>query len=823
MYLEFITLLPVTEVYPELVETLKSHNMALLQAPPGAGKSTWLPLQLIRDGHFKHIIMLEPRRLAARNIANYLAACQNEKLGQSIGLRIRQEKHISAETRLEIVTEGMLTRLLQNDPELTGIDCIIFDEFHERSIAADTALAFALESQATLREDLKILLMSATLDADKIQAKFDCPVITSAGRSFPIDEIYQPLKDEKRWLDELPALIKKAMHEQTGSCLVFLPGQREINIIAQRLAGLAADIQICPLYGDQSKAVQQAAIAPAKGGQRKIVLATNVAETSLTIEGIRIVVDSGRKRAAKFNLNTGVTELKTLNISMSSAIQRAGRAGRLEPGVVYRLGSKEAFKRREKHDVADMLCTDISALLLECKQWGADINELDLLDCPSSAQQQQAMGLLQMLEAVDKAQKITVLGRKLLSFGTDIRWAHMLIKAQQLESTHRGITQLSIYLLALLDSRVKKEAELCTALQNQTKNPHPLFKQQLKYLFKRLNMQDGGPLQIAYLPILIALAYPDRIAKRRGQGYLLANGAGVDSREDYWLQDDYIAIAELGGAKGSYIFSATPIYIEPLKAALPHLFKRQTVCEFDEAQGRFIHEERELLSAIIVESKPVNKPIDDHIRTSAWLVLIQKRGFSIFDAYSNNVSGRDNNAFIQLLIRMSLAHELFPDQYPAIGESSLLTSLNIWLAPFLNGIKNLQQLKKLDLLKPLKNVFDWQRQTAMKEILPEKITVPSGAVIPITYQLQGPAKLSVRMQQVYGLSTTPQLAKGKLPLLMDLLSPAHRSLQLTQDLSGFWQGSYKDIQKEMKGRYPRHFWPDNPESAKATDKIKRKM
>jgi len=430
-------LLPITDVYPDVVSTLKNHPMVLLQAPPGAGKSTWLPLQLIRDNHFQHIIMLEPRRLAARNIASFLAQQQKEDLGQSIGLRIRQEKRVSQHTRLEIVTEGMLTRMLQQDPELSGVDCLIFDEFHERSIAADAALAFALETQAALRDDLKILLMSATLDTDTIVKQFDCPVITSKGRSYAIDEIYYPVKDDKRWLDSIPTVINNAMTEQSGSCLVFLPGRREIMRVAQQLNRLFSDannnathIRICPLYGDQTKAEQQAAIAPAKKGERKLVLATNVAETSLTIEGIRIVVDSGKKRAAKFNLNTGVTELKTVNISQSSAIQRAGRAGRIEAGAVYRLGSKESFNRKEAHDLPDILSSDISALLLETKQWGANINELTLLDKPSAAQQQQGHDLLFMLQAIDEQQRITPLGKKLLQLGTDIRWAHMLIKAQ---------------------------------------------------------------------------------------------------------------------------------------------------------------------------------------------------------------------------------------------------------------------------------------------------------------------------------------------------------------------------------------------------------
>ncbi|MFL0809133.1 MAG: ATP-dependent helicase HrpB [Agarilytica sp.] len=816
-------MLPVAEVYPRVVEALKDHKITLLQAPPGAGKSTWLPLQLVLDGHFQHIIMLEPRRIAARNIASYLAKCQSENLGESIGLRIRQEKYIGKNTKLEIVTEGMLTRMLQNDAELTGVDCIIFDEFHERSIAADTALAFAIETQTVLRDDLKILLMSATLDADRICQKFNCPVITSEGRSYPIEEIYAPVKNETRWLDEIPSVIKRAMDEQPGSCLVFLPGQKEINRVAQSLSGLDENVKICPLYGDQAKEVQHNAIAPAITGERKVVLATNVAETSLTIEGIRIVIDCGRKRTAKFNLNTGVTELKTVNVSVASAIQRAGRAGRIEPGVVYRLGSKETFKRREAHDTPEILCSDISALLLETKKWGAHINDLELLDTPSSAQQNQALDLLSMLEAIDNNGKITPLGIQVLELGTDIRWAHMLVKAKLLEPKLSGIEALSIYLVALLESRTNREPELITALQSQIRSSHPAFAHQLKFWLKRLNKTPSKSLNVSYLPLLLALAYPDRIAKKRGEGYLLSNGAGVDCRNDYWQNDTFIAIAELGGKNGTHIFSATAVDVNPLRNYLPYLFKNTNVCEFNEKTSRFIHENRVTVGAIVVESKPIHTGIDDSVRVSAWIDLIHNKGFSVFDAYTNNPAERDRNPFIQLLIRMTLACQYFPEEYPEIGEQHLLASLEHWISPYLQGVKNIDQLKKLNIVEPLKNCFDWNEMQQLDTLFPHHIKVPSGSNIPITYQYTGPAKLSVRMQEVYGLSSSPTLAKGKLPLLIDLLSPAHRSLQLTQDLEGFWKGSYGDIQKEMKGRYPRHFWPDNPETAIATSKTKKKM
>ena len=807
-------MLPVEDIYTQLVTQLKTHPMALLQAPPGAGKSTWLPLQLMRDGHFQRIVMLEPRRLAARNIASYLARCQNESVGQSVGLRIKQETKVSANTRLEIVTEGMLTRMLQNDPELTGIDLLIFDEFHERSLAADTALAFALESQAALRDDLTILLMSATLDGQRYQQFFNCPIIESNGRSFPIDEVYIPLKDESRWLEQVPTIITQAVNEQAGSVLVFLPGQREINRVQQALNELPADCQVFTLFGEQDKATQQAAIAPAKNGIRKIVLTTNVAETSLTIEGIRIVVDSGKRRVASFNLKTGVTELTTQSISRSSAVQRAGRAGRIEPGVVYRLGSKQTFERRNSHDAPEIVSTDISQLLLEAKCWGAELSDLSLLDPPAQQQIQQATKLLQMLEALDSKEKLTALGTQMLGFGTDIRLAHMLIKAQQLESSMPGIYGLAAYLVALLESRISHAADLNLALHSQHARPHPLFKQQLNYWLKRLKLSPVNDLKTGYLALLVAFAFPDRLAKKRGNGYLLANGAGAELSEEFWHNDDYLAIASMGGHKGGRVFAGVAFTPAEIESELGHLFYQQTRCEFDEKAGRFIHQDEVKLGAITLTSQPSKHALDKSERAKAWLYMFKKHGFSIFNEQVESE---------QLLIRMCLASKLLPEQFPAITEQSLIDNADSWLGVYLEDIKTLEQLKKYNYFEALQNCFDWQQQSALKALLPLRLTVPSGSNIRIEYQLDGPAKLSVRMQEVYGMTSTPLLAQGKLALLMELLSPARRPLQLTQDLAGFWQTSYRDVQKEMKGRYPKHFWPDSPATSVATSKVKSKM
>lgn len=807
-------MLPVQDIYQQLVTTLQSDPITLLQAPPGAGKSTWLPLQLMRDGHFKHIVMLEPRRLAARNIANYLAQCQNETLGQSVGLRIRQETKVSVNTRLEIVTEGMLTRMLQNDPELSGVDLLIFDEFHERSIAADTALAFALESQAALRDDLTILLMSATLDSERYQQFFDCSIISSHGRSFPIDEIYIPIKDESRWLDAMASIIKQALVEQTGSALVFLPGQYEINRVQQALSDLPANCHVVTLFGEQDKASQQAAIAPAAKGTRKVVLTTNVAETSLTIEGIRIVVDSGKRRAASFNLKTGVTELTTQSISRSSAIQRAGRAGRIEPGVVYRLGSKQTFERRNSHDAPEILSADISQLLLEAKFWGAELTDLSLLDSPTAQQIEQATKLLQMLEALDNNNKLTPLGTRMLSFGADIRLAHMLIKAQQLEPQMPGIYTLAAYLIALLESRISHAADLSLALHSQHARPHPVFKQQLKFWLKRLKLTEVRELQTTYLALLVAFAFPDRLAKKRGNGYLLANGAGAELNNEHWHNEDYLAIASMGGQKGSRIFAAVAFTPAEIEDELTHLFTAQTRCEFDEKTGRFIHQDEVKLGAITVTSQPSKHPLDKSERAKAWLALFQKQGFELFNEQSDSE---------QLLIRMCLASNLVPEQFPVVTKQSLIDDAQLWLGTFLEDIKTLEQLKKFNYFNALQSCFNWQQQNALNDLFPLRVSVPSGSNIRIEYQLDGPAKLSVRMQEVYGMTSTPILAQGKLPLLMELLSPARRPLQLTQDLAGFWQTSYREVQKEMKGRYPKHFWPDNPATSVATSKVKSKM
>ncbi|AOT10287.1 ATP-dependent helicase HrpB [Pseudoalteromonas luteoviolacea] len=811
-------MLPIEAVFSELVDHLDTHETVLLQAPPGAGKSTWLPLNLMKSGQYQRIVMLEPRRLAARNIAQYLAGQLNESLGQQVGLRIRQEVKVSEQTRLEIVTEGMLTRMIQQDPELSGIDLLIFDEFHERSLAADTALAFALETQAALRDDLKILVMSATLDSERYQSFLQCPLIRSEGRGYPIAHKYIPVKDESQWLMQIAPVIRQALKEESGSILVFLPGQKEIRYVANALQDALDSepkVHLAMLFGEQDKSAQQAAIAPAPNGERKIVLTTNVAETSLTIEGIRVVIDSGKRRAAVFNLKTGVTELKTVSISRASAVQRAGRAGRIEPGVVYRLGSQALFERRDAHDKPDILSSDISGLILESKVWGTQISDLPLLDMPSLAQCKQAEQLLLNLEAIDNQGKLMTLGKRMQQMGSEPRFAHMLLKVQALETQLSGITLLACYFMALQDSRVKCAPELSLALNQLHHNAPQTFTKQLKYWCKRADItHKTNEIALEHLAIVVALAYPDRLAKRRGNGFVLANGAGVNAHSEFWQDCDYLAIAELGGQQGQTIFSATEFHPTLLEAVLPYLFEQKTVCEFDQKQAQFLHQDRVYLGHWVFSAKPSSAPLNEASRTQAWMSIVKEKGLSVFSAYDD---------VHQLLVRMQLAAQYFPDVFPASTEIDLVSDLSPWLEPFLGEIKQYNQLKKLDLKSALLARIDWQKQQQLNSLLPERIQVPSGSQIRIQYQLEGPARLAVKMQEVYGMLQSPTLCEGRVDILMELLSPAQRPLQLTQDLAHFWQSSYKDVQKEMKGRYPKHYWPDDPATAIATNKVKSRM
>ncbi len=830
-------MLPIEPVLPELFATLTSHDKVILQAPPGAGKSTFLPLQLVKQKIFTgRIIMLEPRRLAARSIAEYLAQQLGEQVGQTVGYRVRQDVKVSSSTVLEIVTEGILTRMIQSDPELSGVDLVIFDEFHERSQHADLALALSLDMQSALRDDLTLLIMSATLDSEYLSKMLDAPIITSEGRSYPVEVRYLPGSSPGKadqMVGRISSLIAQLLLEETGSILVFLPGAKEINGLADALAGqnLSANVKVYPLYGDLAKKQQQAAIAPCIGDERKIVIATNIAETSLTIDGIRIVIDSGLKRHASFNPKNGVTKLHTAAIAKSSAIQRAGRAGRLMPGICYRLDSAEIFERRMDFDQPEILISDLMSLVLEVANWGAEIDDMQWVNAPPKHLVAQAQQLMMQLEIFDSHLKITPIGHQVNALGCHPRIAHMLLKAKTLGSAaDLAVDSLACYLAAIIEEvdplpkgmrRDNSSIEARVRWVQAGKSPQVL--NQAKVWAKRINIRLQQSLPLEYCGVLLALAFPDRIAKSRGMGFQMSNGFGiVISDNDPLSHEAFLVVADLieFDTRAS-VRLAAPISAEQITAELAHLVSSEDFVGWDKKGEKLVAETQSKLGRIVLDTKPTSGGISSGQRVAAFIGRIKDKGLDLlaWDDDSKQLRLRLNTAF-------SLYHQNGQNsdsRWPAYSDAALLATLDDWLAPYLNNLRSLAELKKFDIKPALLSRLEWQQQQQLDKDFPERFKVPTGAHYKIEYRVDQSPKLSVRIQEMFGLTSNPALANGQLPLVIELLSPARKPLQLTQDLAGFWQGSYEQVKKEMKGRYPRHYWPDDPAIAMPTSRTKKKM
>lgn len=819
--------LPIEPVLPELFAALTTHERVILQAPPGAGKSTFLPLQLVKNRLFKgRIIMLEPRRLAARSIAEYLAEQLGETVGQTVGYRVRQEVKVSSATVLEIVTEGILTRMIQSDPELTGVDLVIFDEFHERSIHADLALALSLDMQV-LRDDLTLLLMSATLDSEYLAKTLDAPIITSEGRSYPVEMRYLPSKPEQM-TGRISSLITELLNEESGSMLVFLPGAKEINALADALAGLnlPTNVKVYPLYGDLGKKQQQAAIAPCVGDERKIVIATNIAETSLTIDGIRIVIDSGLKRHASFNPKNGITKLQTTSIAKSSAIQRAGRAGRLMPGIGYRMDSAEIFERRMDFDQPEILTSDLMSLVLEVATWGADIDDLQWVNQPPKHLVAQARQLMQQLEIFDDQLKLTPIGHKVNALGCHPRIAHMLLKAKILATDGLpGVDSLACYLAAIIEevdplpkSMRRDNSTIEARVRWVLAGKSPQVLKQAKVWAKRTNVNLKDSLPLEYCGVLLALAFPDRIAKSRGQGFQMSNGFGiVISDNDPLSHEPMLVVADLiEFGHRVYVGLAAPISEEQIVSELAHLVATEDFVGWDKKGEKLVAESQTRLGRIILSRKLAKGAISNNQRVAAFVALVKDKGLDL-------LAWDEDNKRLRLRLNSAFALYGSDNRWPDYSDKVLLSELDDWLAPYLNNIRSVAELKKLDLKPALLSRLDWNTQKQLDKDFPERFKVPTGAHYKIDYRADQPPKLSVRIQEMFGLTETPTLANGKLPLVIELLSPARRPLQLTQDLAGFWQGSYEQVKKEMKGRYPRHYWPDDPSVAMPTSRVKKKM
>ena len=807
-----MTSLPVAAVVPELLTALDASPQVLLTAPTGAGKSTWLPLRLLEHrGITGRIILLEPRRLAARNVAQRLAELLNEKPGETVGYRMRAQSCVGPQTRLEVVTEGVLTLMIQRDPELTGVGLVILDEFHERSLQADLALALLLDVQQGLRDDLKLLIMSATLDNGRLQQMLpDAPTIVSEGRAFPVERRYQPLAAHLRFDEAVAIATAELLRHESGSLLLFLPGVGEILRVQEQLATrVGSDVVLCPLYGALTLSEQRQAIVPAPQGKRKVVLATNIAETSLTIEGIRLVVDCAQERVARYDVRTGLTRLITQRISQASMTQRAGRAGRLEPGICLHLLAKEQAERAAAQGEAEILQSDLSGLLMELLQWGCtDPEQLNWLDTPPAINLQAAKRLLQMLGALE-GDRLSARGQKMAALGNDPRLAAMLVGAK-----NNTEAATAAKLAAILEEPPRGGSTDLTVAFSRNQ---PAWQQRSQQLLKRLNVSSGQP-DSTLLPSLLARAFTDRIARRRGQEgrYQLANGMGamLDADDASGRHEWLIAPLLLQGsaAPDARILLALPLDIEALMQACPELLQQSDTIEWDETQGTLKALRRSSIGQLTVKVQPLAKPSEEELH-QAMLNGIRDKGLSVLN-WTPEAE--------QFRLRLQCAANWLPEyDWPAVDEDSLLASLETWLLPHMSGVHSLRALKALNVGQALRGLLDWSMLQRLDSELPAHYTVPTGSRIAIRYHEDNPPVLAVRMQEMFGEAKTPTIAQGRAPLVLELLSPAQRPLQVTSDLSAFWQGSYREVQKEMKGRYPKHVWPDDPANTAPTRRTKK--
>ncbi|MBP1155912.1 MULTISPECIES: ATP-dependent helicase HrpB [unclassified Paenibacillus] len=826
--------LPVESVLPELKDKLRTHNNAVLIAAPGAGKTTRVPLELFSEPWLedRKIVMLEPRRLAARAAARFMAALLGEQVGETVGYRVRSDTKVSAKTRIEVMTEGVLTRLLQCDPALEDVGLVIFDEYHERSLQADLGLALCLEAQAVLREDLRLLVMSATLDASPVAGLLnDAPVVVSEGRSFPVETRYLSRPPEGRIEPLVVRQIIDALSAGEGDILVFLPGAGEIRRVEGLLAGssLGANVRVAPLYGQMPQEAQDRAVGPSATGERKIVLATSIAESSLTVEGVRIVVDSGLMRVPRFSPRTGMTRLETVPVSRASADQRRGRAGRLAPGLCFRLWTEQEERNLAPYSTPEILEADLAPLALELAAWGVtDPVKLAWLNPPPAAAYSQGRELLMQLGALDTAGAITAHGRRMAELGMTPRLAHMVLQALPL-----GCGGLACDLAALLserdmlrfaggapesDLRLRVEALLHpdelpvgysadSSIRQRVRTEAKQWKQSLRIPQIQEKVED-----IDSCGWLLAYAYPDRIAQSRGGGrYVLSSGRGAAFGQLQSLAyAPYLVAAELDdqGAE-SRIQLAAPLDAEQLYRHNAERIVTEDVVSWDRGSQAVRARRRERLGSLVLRDTPMSNPdLDEVLQTL--LAGITEEGLTILPW---------SKASKQLRQRMRYMHRYAPE-WPDVSDAGLISTLHLWLAPHVYGMRSRDDLQRLKLTEALESMLSWSRRQALEEGVPTHIVVPSGSRIPVDYSDPDAPVLAVRLQELFGLRETPRIAGGKVPLVLHLLSPAQRPVQVTRDLASFWREAYFEIKKDLKGRYPKHYWPDDPLVAEPTHRAK---
>ncbi len=844
--------LPIEGVLPTLLTTLAQSTRVVLSAAPGAGKTTRVPLALLDqrgpDADWlagKQILMLEPRRLAAVRAAQYMARQLGESAGERVGYRIRGDSKVGASTRIVVVTEGILTRMLQDDPELSGIGIVLFDEFHERSLHADLGLALTLDVQDNLRDDLRVLVMSATLDGVAVAAMLaqngvPAPVVESQGRSYPVTTRYLGRNANAHLEPQVVSAISRALKEEPGDdaqdcasvagagmrrsdVLVFLPGQREIRRVQQQLEELGLpDTEIHSLFGEASPAQQQAALAPSAQGRRKVILATAIAETSLTIDGVRIVIDSGLARVARFDPVRGMSGLVTVSVSQATAEQRRGRAGRQQAGTCYRLWQESQHGALPRFPTPELLSTDLTPFALELAQWGVrDVGSLRLLDAPPTAHLQQARDLLRQLGALDDHDGLTAHGRALARLPVHPRYAHMLVRGKAL-----GLGALACDVAALLEERdilrgqERSDVDLHTrwlALVHGgavDRGARDRAKQQAKRLRSLMQVPDEAD-QDEQIGTLLALAYPDRIARQRSERsgrYQLASGIGASLPDGSGLsREPFLAVAEVDGVGAdAKIFLAAALSATQLESVFGNLIRTRDEVVWDSREQCVVARRRRALGQLIFSEQTIEA--DPVARTGALLEGVRQMGLSVLDWSGAALQWRARSEWLR-------QHGFAPADWPDLGDAALLATLPEWLGPFVTGMRTKAQLAGVDLLPALKSLFSYGQQQELERLAPTHLTVPTGSRIALDYSGPQPV-LAVRLQEMFGERDTPLLAGGKAKVLLHLLAPGRQPLAVTQDLASFWQNAYPDVRKDMRGQYPKHYWPDNPLEAEPTRRSK---
>jgi ATP-dependent helicase HrpB len=851
--------LPIEPILPDIRDALGQHGRVVVQAPPGAGKTTLVPLALLGAPWLagQSIVMLEPRRVATRAAAWRLAELNGDDVGQTVGYRMRGERRIGRATRLEVVTEGVLTRRLQRDPTLDGVGVLIFDEFHERSLDADLGLALALRTRALLRDDLRLAVMSATLDGESVARLLgDAPMVTSHGRSHPVETRYVEPRRELRIESAMANAIVDALRRDPGDLLAFLPGAAEIRRVESLLADrVDAGVIVTPLFGMLDRDAQDRALFPDRSGRRKVVLSTSIAETSLTIEGIRIVVDGGLSRVPRFSPSTGMARLDTVRVSRASADQRRGRAGRVASGVCYRLWPEHETLHLLEQSPPQILHADLAPLALDLAVAGvSDPSELAWLDTPPDAAYSQARELLSELDAIVASGTVTAHGRAMADIGVHPRLAHMLIRANDAGAT------LACAVAALLserdvirtdsgtpDSDLSRRIDLMRGARDESANVDRDALRRARTESARLasrfamgatvvqgssdsavQLSSGRAVQLSSGPAvrqsipspeqslgsLVALAYPDRVSRRRPgtrARFVLRNGRGAELAEsDPLSSSPFIVAAQLDDRKPeSRVFLAAAIDAVEVRELFADQIEITESVDLDETTGAVSARRVERLGAIVLRESVMAEPSDDSIRV-ALLDAIRRRGIAGLPWSDGAVRLRQRMGFVA-------AHDA---SWPAVSDHALWARIDEWLAPSLTGVRRLSALERIDLGEALASLLDWRQRRALDALAPSHVVVPTGSRIPIDYSDPSAPTVAVRLQEVFGLTESPRLLDGRVVVTMQLLSPAHRPVQTTRDLAGFWRTSYFDVRKELRGRYPRHEWPEDPLSATPTKRAK---